>query len=277
MIGKVDLVMWAKNGESSLPRVLKRIDEVIPYENINQKILVDDHSTDKTVFIAKDFGWNVYPNPRGGISSGANEVLRHVKSDFFVSIEQDVVLAKGWWEKIPPYMEEETVAVAQGIRISTEPTLRKLEEYNYSRMKGFSKDPVIFGVSIDNTIFRTAVIRQLGGFPDVCPVCCDTILMKKMLYETRYKWVIDETTISDHIRRSISEHIKRSHEYAKRCARTPYCSVGESVSFWTMFRLFLTSPVRAGIIAWKKRCLKVLYVYPFIRYERLRDYVEDKV
>jgi hypothetical protein len=30
MIGKVDLVMWAKNGENVLPTVLKRIDEVIP-------------------------------------------------------------------------------------------------------------------------------------------------------------------------------------------------------------------------------------------------------
>jgi len=50
---KVDLVMSTKNGEGSLPQVLKRIDEAFPYENINQKILVDDHSTDKTVFIAK--------------------------------------------------------------------------------------------------------------------------------------------------------------------------------------------------------------------------------
>lgn len=44
MIGKVDLVMWAKNGGSFLPKVLGRIEEVIPHEKIEQKILVDDHS-----------------------------------------------------------------------------------------------------------------------------------------------------------------------------------------------------------------------------------------
>jgi glycosyltransferase involved in cell wall biosynthesis len=53
MIGKVDLVMWAKNGENVLPTVLKRIDEVIPQENICYKILVDDHSTDRTTEINK--------------------------------------------------------------------------------------------------------------------------------------------------------------------------------------------------------------------------------
>ncbi len=53
MIGKVDLVMWAKNGASCLPEVLSRIDRVIPHENMCHKILVDDHSTDRTVEIAR--------------------------------------------------------------------------------------------------------------------------------------------------------------------------------------------------------------------------------
>lgn len=33
--------------------VLKRIDKVIPHENVNQKILVDDYSTDATTKIAR--------------------------------------------------------------------------------------------------------------------------------------------------------------------------------------------------------------------------------
>jgi glycosyltransferase involved in cell wall biosynthesis len=63
MIGKIDLVMWTKNGEKTLPIVLKQIDKVIPHENVCHKILIDDHSVDKTVEIAKSFGWNVNPKP----------------------------------------------------------------------------------------------------------------------------------------------------------------------------------------------------------------------
>lgn len=275
MVGKVDLVMWAKNGEAFLPTVLKRIDEVIPQESIHKKILVDDHSIDKTVSIAKDFNWTVYDNPATGIPSGANEALRHVDCEFFISIEQDVVLAKDWWEKIPPCMDDNRVAVAQGIRMSTEPTLRKLDEYVYSRLKSNVDDPIRFGVSMDNNIFRTKIIRQLGGFPSDCLVCTDTILMKKIIYETPYKWVINVNVISDHIRQSVKAHIKHAYTLTKLCANSHYC-VNEAGPLLTNLKFFLTSPIRAAIIAYKKRCPKILYVYPVIRYEKLKACIDTK-
>jgi len=275
MIGKVDLVMWAKNGENVLPTVLKRIDEVIPHEVVCHKILVDDHSTDRTTEIAKEFNWNVYPNPKTGIPSGANEALKHVDQDFFISVEQDVVLAKDWWEKIPPHMNDNKVAVAQGIRMSTEPTLRKLDEYVYSRLKS-NVDPIRFGVSMDNNIFKTKIIKQLGGFPSDCLVCTDTILMKKIIYETPYKWVIDVNVVSDHIRQSIKTHIKHKYTLTKLCANSHYC-VNEAGPLLTNLKLFLTSPIRASIIAYKKRCPQILYVYPAIRYEKLKACIEAKL
>jgi len=276
MIDKVDLVMWAKNGESVLPEVLKRIDEVIPHEHACHKILVDDHSIDRTVEIAKDFNWDVYPNPKGGISSGANEALRHVDCDFFISVEQDVVLARDWWDKIPPYMDNDKNAVAQGIRMSTEPTLRKLDEYVYSRMK-WVNDPTRFGVSMDNNIFKTKIIRQLGGFPNECPVCTDTILMKKILYETPYKWIIDINVISEHIRQSVKAHIKHAYTLTKLCAKTHYCVNEAKQPLLYMLRLFLTSPIRASIIAYKKRSPEMLYIYPAIWYQKLKACIDGKV
>jgi len=52
LIKKIDVVMWTKNGERFLPLVLKRVDEGIPSEYVDKKILVDDSSTDRTVAIA---------------------------------------------------------------------------------------------------------------------------------------------------------------------------------------------------------------------------------
>lgn len=273
LIDKVDLVMWTKNGERFLSQVLKRIDEVIPHEVICKKILVDDHSVDKTIHIAKEFNWEVYLNPRSGTASGANEALRHVACEFFVSVEQDVVLAKNWWQKIPQYMENESIAVAQGIRLSTQHTLRKLDEYVYDRIKG--TDPLQFGVSMDNNIFRTKVIREIGGFPNICPVCTDTILMKKIMLETPYRWVIDRTIISDHIRPSISYYLKHNYDLTMRCANSKYCvPYGERSS--RMLLLFLFSPVRALHILYKKKCLKILWVYPMIRYQKLKGCIDRR-
>lgn len=76
---KFDIMMWTLNGERFLPSVLRRVEEAIPKKIVHKKIMVDDHSTDNTVKIAKDFNWEVYSNPSTGISSGANEALRHTE------------------------------------------------------------------------------------------------------------------------------------------------------------------------------------------------------
>jgi glycosyltransferase involved in cell wall biosynthesis len=60
----VDIVMWTKDGEATLPQVLKSIEEAIPNNVIHRKIIVDDNSIDKTVQIAKNFGWEIYSNPK---------------------------------------------------------------------------------------------------------------------------------------------------------------------------------------------------------------------
>jgi len=108
LIGKVDLVLWANNGAATLPMVLRRVDEGIPSEAVDKKIFVDEPSV-----VAEDFGWAVYLNEKGGGGSGANLALRHVTNEYFISLEQDVVLAKDWFEKIPKSLERKDVVVAR--------------------------------------------------------------------------------------------------------------------------------------------------------------------
>ena len=50
---KIDLVMWTLNGEKTLPAVLSRINETIPKDIVNQRLIVDDGSKDNTVTIAQ--------------------------------------------------------------------------------------------------------------------------------------------------------------------------------------------------------------------------------
>jgi glycosyltransferase involved in cell wall biosynthesis len=268
---KVDLVMWTKNGENHLRQVLQRIREVIPAENMHRKILVDDHSEDKTVQIAREFGWEVYQNPKSGIASGANEALRHVDCEFFVSIEQDVLLAHDWWSKIPPYMNDPQVAVALGIRIATEPVMRKINEYEYSK-KSSSWWKTWF--SLDNNIFRTEVMRQIGGFPNDCPVHVDAILRKNILKKTSYKIIVDPTVVSDHIKGSFTDGMRHSLFLNKLCSQSPYCRTDP---FPVKLRACLTSPFAASLIASKTKCLKTIYMIPLFRFLGLFMYCMKRV
>jgi glycosyltransferase involved in cell wall biosynthesis len=264
MVGKVDLVMWTKNGAATLPDVLRRIDEIIPHESVCHKILVDDHSIDSSVEIAQEFNWTVYPNPAGGVASGANEALRHVDSDFFVSVEQDVLLSGKWWDKIPKHMENPLVGCAQGTRILTHPILRLLDEWQFETS---GRRPPTF--SIDNNIFRTKVVRSIGGFPNVCPICTDIATMKKMTLETPYRWIIDDHVVSLHVRDDLKASLEHTYKMGYLCARTPYCIWNENPKLTVVLRILLTSPIRALQIAIRRKCPNMVWAYPLLRLYQL--------
>lgn len=271
MIEKVDLVMWTKNGDKFLPKVFKRIDEVIPRKVINKKILVDDHSTDKTVEIAKNFNWNVYSNPSTGIASGANEALRHVETEFFISFEQDIILAKDWWTKIPRHMKDAKVAVAQGIRLPTHPALRKLVEYSeYDKAIAHRnmKEQVPFA-SIDNNIYRTDIIKRLGGFPTTCPLFTDGYLFDTV-ESSGFKWVVDLTVISDHIRPGLMNELRHSYVYTIRRRRDL------EANLFDMLRILSFSPLRALHIVYRKRCPELFFFYPLFRLVLLKAFLDRK-
>jgi len=255
---KVDLVMWTKNSAKTLPLVLKRINEVIPDEEVYQRIIVDDHSQDDTVEIAKHFGWDVYPNPATGIPSAANEALRRVQTEFFISFEHDVVLSREWWNKIPKHMDDPKVAVAQGVRIATHPVTRKIEEFILEK-----RDLLKMYISIDNNIYRTNVIKSLGGFPYHCPISVDQYLRDRV-WQAGYKWIIDKTVVSSHIRPSIREDAEHVYRLSLQTERR------FDVGFLYNFRLFLFSPLSALRVILYKGCPQIFYVYPYYRFMRLK-------
>jgi glycosyltransferase involved in cell wall biosynthesis len=249
----VDLVMWTKNGAPMLPLVLQRINEVIPKKNVKKRILADDHSTDGTTRVAESFGWTVYNNKGFGIADNIATALSHVTSDFFISIEQDVILSRSWWRRMSNYMKDERVAVAQGVRVATHPVLRKIDEYMLSQMDVFS---------LDNNIYRTNVIFDLL---DEDVLAAETRVRKKV-ESAGMKWILDKTIVSEHIRNSVLSYIQHAYRMKRLYEGKP--------ARLDMFKFFLWSPFRAFQIALAKNCPHAIIVYPLNRLEVLRAELE---
>jgi len=256
---KADLVMWAKNGASTLPLVLSRVDEVLLSEVIHRKIFVDDHSTDESRKIAKEFGWTVHPNEKGGVGCGANTALRHVECEYFISLEQDVVLAKNWFEKVPKHLEKENVVVAQGWRLSDHPVLRKLDEFAFEK-SNFTLN------SIDNTIYKTKVVKSLGGFPeDIKYGAVDTHLRLR-IENIGLRWKVDPSVISLHLRKGgLREQVRRLYLYGLYAPKEKGPFIAETKTKRAV-KIALMSPFRAFEIAVKKRCPQAMYYYPLMRF-----------
>lgn len=290
MIGKVDLVMWTKNGARTLPRVLLRINQVIPKEFVNKKIMVDDASNDATPNIASSFGWSVIPNKGHGISDGSNTALEHVTSDFFVSFEQDLLLSPDWWQKIPPLLENTSVAAASGMRFADKPVgVKKMQEYVGKKYRGEanlaswlkSRDMSAFtlGKTLDNTIYKTKIIKELGGFPKLrVNAGVDTTLAYK-IDSACFKWIVDYNVHSVHLRNSLKQELNHQYWYGTQLYEIWRKIGAESnksppVTKLGVIRRFCLSPFTGLFMAVQTREPSVIYIHPLIRFYYMKGLLQ---
>ena len=290
MIDKVDLVMWTKNGGETLPLVLKRINKVIPREFINEKLVVDDESNDDTQHIAASSGWTVIPNKGRGISDGANTALENVTSEFFISFEQDLLLARDWWNKIPPLLENSKVAAASGMRSADKPKgVRKLQQYVAKKYRGEaslaswlrSRRMAAFtlGKTLDNTIYKTKIIKALGGFPRTrVNAGVETILAYK-IDQAGYHWVVDYKVQSLHMRKGLKQELNHQYWYGTqlyeiwRRIETETNKRPPVTKFGVMYRFF-TSPFTGLFVAVKTKEPTITYIHPLVRFYYMKGFLE---
>jgi glycosyltransferase involved in cell wall biosynthesis len=291
-VDKVDLVMWTKNGAETLPSVLKRIKDVIPTEFVNKKVIADDQSTDETRKIAESCGWVVVPNQGKGISDNANTALKMVSSEFFVSFEQDLLLSQDWWTKVPLHLTNPRIAVASGMRFASKPIgVRKLQKYVAKQYRGKaelgswlkSRKMAAFtlGKTLDNTIYRTSVLKAVGGFPKLPSSSGVDTALAYILGQRGYFWFVDYAVQSVHLRRGLRQELSHQYWYAKqlkemwRRIKAETNMMPPVTRSGVVFR-FVVSPFTGLLMAWKMREPSIVGVHPLIRLYYLRGFLESR-
>ena len=254
MKSDLDLCIWTLNSAKTLPLCLRSIHGGIPEDFVCHRIAVDGGSTDETVKILEDYGWEVYAsNP--GIPRQANVALSRVDTELFASFEHDIIIPRNWF-RILGCLDDDTNAIVTGLRVyAGSKILSNINRYAEERSKG------AWGYSLDNTAYRTQIVRDLGGFPTECPHSSDTLLREK-LAKTKYRWLIDRTIISKHLRTSFLSALQ--HEiHQKTRARYIWASSRKRES--RRFRI-LASPFVGARIAGMYHSPMALVGYPMLRY-----------
>lgn len=256
---KIDLVMWTLNSEKTLAATLSSINVAIPDKYVNQKIIVDGNSEDSTKKIGKAFGWQVINTNKRGIGKQANIALDLVETEVFASFEHDIILNPLWFGFIRDQIEKPKVAVAQGVRLSTNPVMHAIEKYSLKREIRYT--------SIDNNLYRTKIIRELDGFNPYYPASCDRELQDRV-WKAGYKWIVDRTIISEHIKPSLKDNAIHVHNLA---LLKDYPE--DSVMTGNLARL-LFSPIRGLQIAYDQKCPQAFLAYPYWRFWRIKTVIQ---
>lgn len=280
----IDLVIWAKNGESTLPLVLKQIDKVIPKQVVNKKIMIDDYSTDNTRQIGLDNGWIVVTNEGHGISCAANTALKLVETSTFCSFEQDLLLSNEWFNKVYPLIFEENVVIASGVRFPSGPSaVRSLEilvyrDYISNLSKGLTKK-TMYGQTFDNTVYKTDFVKSLGGFDYLeSNAGQDNSLSLKIQKSKKYAWEVNYNVISQHLRpNSYINEIKHQRWYG-RAFKEIFTSNGlplpSTMTTKAFLYRFVKSPLTSVKLLRRMKNPLIFYYYPAFCYAQLIGLIE---
>ena len=278
MHNSLDLVMWTFNGAKTLNTVLSRINKVIPKEYVNKRFIIDDNSSDDTIAIAKLNGWKVCLNKGKGISDGANTALEYVSSKIFCSFEQDIILSEDWWIKVALPFLGSNYAVASGLRFNSKPCgVNNLLKYNtqkkcvgeaWNNLK--DSGAFLFGKTLDNTIYRTQMIRLIGGFPNFGANAGIDLVLACALEKYNLKWKVNYGVHSIHLRNGLKDELHHQRWYGMQREiingeLSKYDVNRSNKKFRSIISLFVP-PVRGVQAAVAMKDATICYIYPMIRF-----------
>lgn len=121
---QVDVVLLTKNSEHLLSRCLTSIYRNIP---IRKLVVIDGYSTDHTLDILEKFN-RKYGNVsllqmHGSRAKARTEGIRRVTTEWFMFVDSDVLLCKGWFKKVQADLADGVGAV-WGLNVDVLPNIK---------------------------------------------------------------------------------------------------------------------------------------------------------
>jgi glycosyltransferase involved in cell wall biosynthesis len=158
---KIDVVVRTYNSGKYLDACLKGIREAF---NVNRLIVIDHHSTDETISIAKKYDATIYYESQGiGYALGLG--ISKAETSIFAVIDSDVVLVKGKWVDSLYRKFDNPRIGGVGLRMfSDEPLWRKEYCAYYFRVKDF--EGIKSGEWVNAYIIRKKALGRHFHIPD---------------------------------------------------------------------------------------------------------------
>jgi glycosyltransferase involved in cell wall biosynthesis len=180
---RVDVIIITKNSERMLKECLRAVYENVP---LNRLILVDGYSTDKTLEIVHEFqkkyGNVLVIQDNGTRATARQKGIEQVETEWFMFVDSDAVLCKGWFKKAEKHMRQDVGAV-WGIEVwSTIKNPAILKLFLWITRKIFD----LRGGTHD-TLIRTDVVRDIK-IPKVLHVFEDAYI-KDWITQKGYKLI----------------------------------------------------------------------------------------
>ena len=180
---KVSIIIPTKNNADILERCLESIHNLDYPKDEVEVIIVDGHSTDGTVEVAKKYGCRVVYEDVGTIGGARNIGVEHSRGDYIVFTDADCVADRDWLKNLIREFKDESVASVGG------PNITPRDDTEFAKRVGvvlefLSKPGPRYAFSADkiveihhnptcNSAYRKAILQEVGGFNPRLITCDD--------------------------------------------------------------------------------------------------------
>ena len=204
---KIDVVLLTKNSERMLSSCLESIFSNIP---INRLVVVDGHSTDKTLEIVENFCY-CYNVPMvlifdcGTRATARQKGIDILATKWFMFIDSDVVLNPNWFnDEVLSLMSNPRVGAVDGYDFPVVPAWALELREAMSLLRSFTRRIVKRGFSggrfdsafTGDTLIRTEAVKGIK-IPSYLHICEDSYI-RGFIEKRGFKWIVSEKSTCIH-------------------------------------------------------------------------------
>ncbi len=248
---KISVIIPAKNEEQPIANCLKavRAQTVTPSEIL----IVDGHSTDKTVEVGQSFGARVVFEDYGTRGGACQVGIENAKGDLIAFTDADCVPDPQWLEKLLPHLSGGIVGVGgrilnegesfwqQTINVALDTVLGSA---NSIQGRNFPTIRLVSSISGCNSMYRKEDLQEVGGFRTELVTAEDTELNRRLLKRGKLLYAPDAVVHHRH-QRGLRDFGKRMFQYGygRGQAMLPGAPLLLAVSIPALILLAILSPV----------------------------------
>lgn len=167
--------------------------------------------------------------------------------------------------------------------------VRKLQKYVAKKYRGEAElaswlrtrqmAAFTLGKTLDNTIYKTQVIKSIGGFPEMrVNAGVDSVLAYK-IGQAGYHWVVDYAVQSVHLRQGLKQELQHQYWYATQLyeiwkrIQTETNRPPPITKSGIIYR-FCISPFTGLFVAVKTKEPTITYIHPLVRFYYMKGLLE---
>lgn len=220
---KISVVIPVKNREDMISKCLKAVfsQSCKPYE----VVIVDGHSTDKTVEKAKEFPVKIVYEDYGTVGGARHVGLKNARGEYVAFTDADCIPEEDWLKNLVDGFGDDVVGVGGGIRNIGNGLWGKSNAIIMNTFVGsansvqgrlFKEKRFVKTISGCNSMYRRKALMEIGGFDVALFINEDTELNRRLSKIGKLLYTPDAVVLHNQ-GRGLKNFAKRMYQFG--CGR----------------------------------------------------------